>query len=59
MLPAPDLCSWAETTLYDIGRALLDYQTDAEDVSLFEARLAADTLDSIISELMAREAQQG
>lgn len=53
-LPAADLAMWAEQTLSSTGRAFGVWQRRGEDADLAEARLGAEALAAILSELNRR-----
>jgi len=53
-LPTEDLTKWAEQALYGIGRNMSDWVKSSETLYIEEAKLGAEALLAVMSELKNR-----
>ena len=53
-LPTEDLTKWAEQALYGIGRNMSDWAKSSEALYIEEAKLGAEALLAVMSELKNR-----
>ena len=53
-IDTPSLTSWAENSLFGIGKCITSYQRSREAADLEEALLGAECLYAVMQELMAR-----
>lgn len=56
VLPTADLPLWLDNTISHTGKAVQDYLRDGDPAQLKEARMAAESLVSLICELERRTA---
>ena len=49
------MIDWVDTSLVDIGKAIMDYRRHGQVPSLLELRLAAVTMQALVDELIIRE----
>lgn len=53
-LPSDDLTKWADQALYGIGRNMSDWAKTTEPIYLEEAKIGAEALVAVMSELKNR-----
>lgn len=53
-LPSSDLVSWAENSLYVVGKELTAWQKTKDNVLLNDVEIAAEVLNEIAKELKRR-----